>query len=258
MGASTEEAQAKVAQEIAVQIVEACKGSQITGAVNAPAMMHALRDDLKSWVVLASKLGLLAAQLITGSAFEKGTSKWLHRLTVTCQGKLIQSSSSTLCAAVLMGILNHLQSTPVNLVNAQFIAEHMGLHVREERTSEPHTEYQNVLTVRYSTESEEHEYAGTVFGSNHIRFTRIDQFAFEVRPSGHLMFYKNEDKPGVLAAIGGLLAENKINIADLNMGRDDSKKEALCVVNTDQPVPPEVLHKIQNSNFITYVRLVNL
>ncbi|KJE94797.1 D-3-phosphoglycerate dehydrogenase, variant 2 [Capsaspora owczarzaki ATCC 30864] len=258
LGASTEEAQAKVALEIGQQIVEATHGSQIMGAVNAPAMMHALRDDLKPWVILGSKLGLLAAQLMVGSAFEKGSSKWLHRLTVTAQGKAIQSSSSTLCAAVLMGILNHLQATPVNLVNASMIADALGLHVREERTSEPHDEYQNVLSLRYTTETEDHEYAGTVFGTNNLRFTRIDQFAFEVRPAGHLMFYRNEDKPGVIAAIGTHLAQASINIADLTLGRDDSKREALCIVNTDQPIPADVLQRIQQTSFITYARTVTL
>lgn len=49
---------------------------------------------------------------------------------------------------------------------------------------------------------------------------RIDDFHLEVNPEGYLLFYANIDRPGMLASVGATLAEEKINIAGLSLGRD--------------------------------------
>lgn len=66
LGASTEEAQEKVARQIAVQVADMLKERGLAGAVNGEALQLALKKELKPFVLLAEKLGSLLAQLMNG------------------------------------------------------------------------------------------------------------------------------------------------------------------------------------------------
>lgn len=55
----------QVAVEIADSIVKAAQGGQLIGAVNAPSLTNAFAPELQPWVVLATKLGQLIAQVRT-------------------------------------------------------------------------------------------------------------------------------------------------------------------------------------------------
>merc|ERR1711916_53674 len=211
---------------------------------------------LKPWVLLSSKLGLLAAQLILGSAFTKAEQKELVRIKVLVQGKHVQGSAKTLTSAVLAGLLNHLQSTPVNLINAFELASEMGINVSSESILDQHEAYQNVVTVRVQREDGQHDYAGTVFGKGQIRLTTVDNFGFEVKPEGPMVFYRNEDRPGVLASVSQTLFKNGHNISDFNMGCNAG--ESITIINVDKPVDEAVCKQIIAIDHVTHCRSIEL
>jgi len=248
LGASTEEAQEKVARQIAVQVADMLKERGVAGAVNGEALQLALKKELKPFVALAEKLGSLIAQLMNGQ---------LKKISVTCSGAFLSPSLDLMTAAVLKGAFAKLTSEPVNLVNARMIAREMGLAVDEERESE-HPSYMHLVTVRYETDSEARRFAGTVFSNTHARIVRIDDFHFEVNPEGTLLFYSNIDKPGMLASVGATLAEGKINIAGLSLGRDKPGKRALTVINVDNPLSEDVLRKVERIEGVSEVKVVRL
>jgi D-3-phosphoglycerate dehydrogenase len=259
LGASTREAQVKVAEEIADQIVAAKKGEAIQGVVNAPALVNAMKESLQPWVNLAMRLGMLAAQLLGGDAFgEQSVSHSLSKLTVRVQGKSLQAAASTLVNAALVGMLNTLHSNDTNLVNAPSVAEQVGLNVVEERSNNVHSSYVNALALVYETDANtKSEYIGTVFGSDRIRLVTVDGHGFEIFPAGNLVFYSNEDKPGVLAAVSSLFAKANVNISDFNMSHQDDGP-SLTILNTDDSVPDETLEKLRAINFVKHVRRVVL
>ncbi|NQU45034.1 phosphoglycerate dehydrogenase, partial [bacterium] len=63
LGASTSEAQEKVALQVAEQIVSACKGAEVTTALNAPAINAELLKQMDSSLRLAEKLGRFIVQM---------------------------------------------------------------------------------------------------------------------------------------------------------------------------------------------------
>ncbi|CAG2193147.1 PHGDH [Mytilus edulis] len=67
LGASTTEAQKRVAVEIAEQFVDVVRGKSLFGAINAHAMTNALSPESRPWVVLGRKLGQVAAGLNPGN-----------------------------------------------------------------------------------------------------------------------------------------------------------------------------------------------
>ncbi len=248
LGASTEEAQEKVAIQIAEQIADALHDRGISGAVNAVALQAGIPNEIKPYLSLAETLGSLQAQLMKGT---------LREITIETRGELLQKHHELLTDGVLKGLFSHLMSEPVNYINAPIIAASMGIRISEkkERDSE---NYSHLLTVGYSTDVEERIFAGTVFGTTKPRIVRIDSFYFEVNPEGILLFYTNTDKPGMLAQVGSILASEKINIAGLALGRSNFGGKALTVVSVDNPISDGVLAKMNSIDGIYEAKVVSL
>ncbi len=247
LGASTEDAQEKVAVEIARQVADVLKGKDIVGSVNADIFRQAMSAELQPYLLLAEKMGNLTAQIMQGK---------MYTLKLQTNGSMLSDSSNALTAAMLKGFMEAMLAEPVNYLNAPLIAKERGLNVSLSR-EEDHEIYNQLLTVSYETDKEKRSFAGTVFGKN-VRIVKMDGFYFEIKPEGHLLIYYNEDKPGMLAAVGGILAGASINIAGVSLGRFEQGKQALTIMTIDSPVPSTVIKQIDAIDGVSGVKMVSL
>ncbi|MEN3038692.1 MAG: ACT domain-containing protein [Candidatus Kryptonium sp.] len=248
LGAATEEAQEKVAIQIAHQIVDALKERAIVGAVNAEILQLAMNEEIKPYLLLAEKIGSFQAQVLKGK---------LLGVSGIFVGEMLKNSSQILITAFLKGLLNYLMSDPVNYINAPVIASEMGLNVNE-GTSEDKGNYTHLLKFEVKTDKEKKTVAGTVFGNRDIRIVGVDDFHFEFKPEGILLVYSNIDRPGMLASVSSILARSNINIAGLSLGRYGVGKNALTVMSVDNEIPQDVLREISSIDGIFDVRVVKL
>lgn len=248
IAASTGEAQVKVARQVTEQVIRALRGEAVHAAVNAMAIRMAAQRDVQPYLALADKLGRLAGQLAEGH---------LARVVVRCYGEVPQRYAEVLKIAILRGVLACSQSGPVNLINAPVIAQEQGLEV----TAEMHTRtgsYTSLLEVLLETQRGQRLVAGTLFGTDDPRVVQLDEYRFEMRPEGWLLFYKNMDRPGMLAAVGSILAGAGINIGALALGRTGKGAVALTAISVDEPVPESVLAQISNLEDVAALRLIYL
>ena len=248
LGASTEEAQEKVAVQIGHQIADALHGRGYRGLVNGAALQLSIKEDVKPYLLLAEKMGSLVAQLTSGNVKE---------LTVIATGEIVVSSLELMKAGILKGILSHVYPDPVNIINAPLLAHEVGLLLNEQRdiAAENST---NLLGLRYRTEKGTKEVAGTVFGSSTVRLVKLDGFRFEVRPEGFLLFYENIDRPGMLAKMGLILARHNVNIAGVSLGRAAIGENALTVMNIDSDIPSQGMEELLMQEGISSLKLVRL
>ena len=77
-------------------------------------------------------------------------------------------------------------------------------------------------------------------------------------PEGNLLLLQNEDKPGVIGNVGTLLADNKVNIARLHLGRSSAGAEAVSVWNIDTPLSKGLMEKVLKLPHIISVNVVEL
>ncbi len=234
LGASTEEAQEKVAVQIAEQIVDLFNGKEVKGAINAAAIQSSGNKELSPYVELADNIGLFHSQLLKGQ---------LKQININFSGDLLHSSTTLLSTAVLKGFLSKKLSAGVNLINAPLLAKELGVVINETKSGANST-YTNLISVEFVTDKEKRTLGGTVFGNNEKRIVFIDKYHLELKPEGNMLCYTNIDKPGMLATVGKLLAEANINIAGLSLGRLDIGAEALTVINVDSEITKEVLSSI--------------
>lgn len=248
LGASTEEAQEKVAIQIAEQVVAALKGKEIVGGVNADIIALAMKTDVKPYLTLAEILGKLLVQLKDGH---------LQSVTLRISGEVLNESSRALSAAILKGIFSYGLEESVNYLNAPLIARERGLKVNVTQGDADNV-YTHLLSVEYITEKETRTLSGTVIGKNGIRLVEVDGFRCEIEPKGYLLFYSNVDRPGMLASAGAVLARHNINIGGLSLGRYAQGKDAVTIMAVDNPVAETILQEIRSINGIYGVKMVYL
>lgn len=114
LGASTTEAQLKVAMEIAQQFVDAVQGKGLAGLVTAPYLASALSPASHPWLQLGQRLAKLAAAML-----QKPPTK----VCVSVQGERIKSYAAFVLPAAIVGSLGG----ETNLVNAVGRAKKMGI-----------------------------------------------------------------------------------------------------------------------------------
>ncbi|MCS7082423.1 MAG: phosphoglycerate dehydrogenase [Bacteroidetes bacterium] len=247
IGASTEEAQHKVARQIAEAVADALLGRAVRNAVNGMAIQLAMNEEVQPYLRLAEQMGRLLAGFLRGQ---------LRRVHVRYVGERIRRFPEVLTVALLKGLLSEWLSEPVNYINAPVLAEQMGLGVRQELDSAVDN-YTNLLELLYESTQERRLLAGTVFGKD-VRIVRVDEYPLELRPEGHLLFYHNLDRPGMLARVGAMLAEAGINIAALSLGRLAPGSAALTVIVTDQPISEAVQERLRGLEGVWDVRVVTM
>ena len=248
LGASTEEAQEKVAVQIAEQIIELFKNKSVRGSVNASSMEALNNQELKPFIILSENLGSLLAQM---------NKQHLKKLSINLSGGFLHSCSGVLSGSFLKGFLSRKMDEPVNLINVGVLAGERGI-VLDELKSTENQNYKNLITVEFTGENEKRTIAGTVFGTNEPRIVMIDNYRLELKPEGSMLVYKNIDKPGMLASAGKILADENINIAGLALGRLESGKEALTIISLDESISKTAMEKISLTDGISDVCLVHL
>ncbi len=227
IAASTVEAQQKVADQVTRQVVSALNGEAVTTPVNAAAIKMAARPELKPFVRLAEALGRFTAQLAGITS--------IKRVKVRIAGDVPHRAVQVLSVAALKGTLSEMTDETVNLVNAMLLADQAGMRVDEE-ISGGTDNYQNLVEVTLETSDGTHQVAGTVFSNDDVRIVEIDGYSVEVKPEGWILFYQNEDRPGMLAAVGGVLSSAGINIGTVTLGRRSQGSDALTIMRVDEAV----------------------
>jgi len=248
IAATTGAAQAKVAKQITQQVISALNGEPVDTPVNGMALKMAGQPEAQPYMELADRLGQIVYQL---------SDENVKSITVRCRGETPRRYAEVLSVAALRGVLNQWADEPVNFINAPVLAEDIGLRFRESRESEGGS-YTTLIEVEAQTEGETHVVAGTLFNGDDLRLVRVDDYDLETRPEGEMLFYKNIDRPGMLARVGRLLADANINIGALALGRKGRGEMALTAVNVDDVLTDDVLAEISSLDGVESVRAVRI
>lgn len=248
LGAATEEAQVKVAQELAETIRDYFLQGTVRNAVNLPTLGAEEYKELEPYILLAEKLGKFASQFSEGAVKE---------LRIIYAGEISQKNTTSLTLGALKGFLSPILDTEVNLVNAPPLAKERGLQWAETKTSQSE-DYTSLISLRVISGKAKLSIAGTLLAKNNPRIVSIDDLSVDVVPEGTMVVFTNQDRPGVIGHIGTVLGKNKINIAAMQVGRKSIGGEAVTVVNVDSSVPEPVLDQIRNFPGISNVKCVKL
>jgi len=247
LGASTEEAQSKVAVDIAEQIVDYLQGRPARSAVNLPSVPLETLAAIQPYLKLAERMGSLVTQTSEGS---------IESVEVAYCGELATLEKGPITRAVLIGLLRPILTENINFVNAPVIAESRGIRITESTSPEP-GDYTALLSLDVTTDKGNYEVAGTVFGKNEIRIVRINGYPIDLVPDGQMLVAPHIDRPGIIGKVGTLLGNRNINIGGMHVGRQSRGSRAIMVLSIDDTIPDDVMKEIAAMDGIETVRQVS-
>ena len=249
LGASTEEAQREVAIEVSEQVLDVLDGKPARNSVNAPFIQPEGWAAIGPYVPVAATIGKLLTQLGDGQFI--GTD-------IGYEGKVAQYDTSTLTAAVLMGLLGGVSAERVNLINASVIATQHGLRVTEQREVTSERYEGGLITATLHTSQGQTVVAGTLLREE-THIIRVNDYWMDVVPSvPYLLFTEHRDRPGIIGAVGTIAGREDVNISFMAVGRIAPREMAMMAVGLDDPMPPAVFEEIKSIPYVEKARLVRL
>ncbi len=247
LGASTKEAQEKVATQIAGQIVSALKGKEIINAVNAPSIDPELLEDMRPYLNLAERLGTFSSRYAAARVV---------RITCRYSGGVLDYALAPLTTAIVKGFLEPISDLTVNYVNALGLASERGIEVVESKSSVQY-QYTNLITVETELENGEvNKVCGTLFSREMPRLVILNDRHFNAFPEGNMLVIKNRDIPGIIGAVATILGNHSVNVSRMTWGRSEPLGDAMTIINTDQPISSEIVKEIGALGDVLSIRFI--
>ncbi|HEX4861362.1 MAG TPA: phosphoglycerate dehydrogenase [Rhizomicrobium sp.] len=247
LGASTAEAQEKVALQIAEQISDFLLTGAVTNALNMPSISAEEADKVRPWIALAEKLGLFCGQLVDTA---------IKEVEIVYEGGAGALNTVALTQAVLAGLLKPALAQ-VNMVNAPVVAKERGIKVAEIKRDRAGIYESYVKIVVALADGTTRRVAGTVFSDGRPRLIQIRDINMDAEFAPHMLYVINEDKPGMIGRLGTVLGQAGVNIANFNLGRAAPGADAIALVQVDSGVGEAVLKDIRALPSVKQATLLN-
>lgn len=248
LGASTSEAQINVAIEIAETVRDALLGKGIVNAANFPSVDAEAYKVLEPYINLGYRLGKFSGQIIEGRVQEA---------KITFSGVVTKYKVSPISMSLINGLLAPILGETVNYINALDLAKERGINVQEVKSSKEE-EFVNCIVFEIKTDKEIFSITGSLSANQKPRIVKINNVYLEASPDGHMLYIHNNDKPGLVGAIGSLLANAKINIAGISLSRESQDKVAVSLVNVDSSVPEKTLEELRGTKDVLFAKMLNV
>jgi len=248
LGASTEEAQIEVAVEAAQELVDALRGSQVRNALNVPGLDKSLPEIVKLYRVLAERLGMAISSIAPGK---------IRQVEVTYRGEVAGYDSAALTTSFIVGLLQRHFEEPLNVVNAPVLAKQRGISVDEIKNPDAQ-DFASTMAARVVTDEVDRKVIGTIIGKKTARIIGIDDYKLEMSPEGAVMIIFNDDRPGVIGAVGTICGKHSLNIGTMGVGRVKDENRAVLAISLDEAPQAKAIAEFQKQDFVKSVYVCEL
>ncbi|MBI1918454.1 MAG: phosphoglycerate dehydrogenase, partial [Planctomycetes bacterium] len=248
LGASTVEAQVSVALEAAQLLVDFLQRGVVQFAVNMAAVDRAELEELRLYVDMAHRLGLLHAQMCQGA---------IRRAEVLYRGEVARRNTRLLTSAFAAGLLEYRLDQHVNIVNASVLARDRGIEIVEQSNPKK-GDLSTMIRADVTTEKKTYTAAGSLFGNQYLRLVQLGPYHLDTYLDGILLLFTHRDVPGLIGFIGTIFGKHSVNIAQMTVGRQLPGGEAIAVLNLDSQPPDEALREVRGHPQISSLSVVKL
>jgi D-3-phosphoglycerate dehydrogenase len=248
LGASTVEAQTSVALEAAQLLTDFLTRGVVQFAVNMAAVDRTELEELRLYVDMARRLGLLHAQMCQGA---------IRRAQLSYRGEVARRSTRLVTAAFAAGLLESRLAEDVNVVNAELLARERGIELVEQ-SSPRKGDFSTLIRAEVQTDKKTYTAAGTLFGNQYLRLVQLGPYHLDTFMDGVMLIFTHRDVPGLIGFIGTIFGKHQVNIAQMTVGRQVAGGEAIAVLNLDSPPPEEALTEVRAHPQISSLSVVKL
>ena len=248
LGASTEEAQIEVAVEAAQILVDALKGGAIRNALNAPSTTGAVPAVVSRYAELSRRIGALLSTIAPGQ---------IKEIQVQYRGSIAEMAVESVTLNFAIGLLQKHFDLPLNVVNVSVLAKERGISIDETRNVEA-KDVSASFSAGVVTDKVTRTVTGSVFGGTLLRIIEIDGFNIEMTPQGAVLVIFNDDKPGVIGAVGTVCGRHNINICTMGVGQKLAEQKAALVVSLDKEPEAKAIQELGELDFVNEIYVCKL
>ncbi len=248
LGASTEEAQVEVAVEAAEILLDAIKGGPIRNAVNAPSTAGVIPPAVSQYAELARRIGMLLSTITPGN---------IKGVQVQYRGTIAGMSVEPVTLSFAIGLLQTHFDMPLNMVNTPVLAKERGISIDETKNMEAR-DVASSFSATVVTNETTRTVRGSVFGETLLRIIEIDGFHIEMTPQGPVLVIFNDDKPGVIGAVGTILGNHRINIGTMGVGQKLEQQKAVLAVSLDKEPDAATVEELGKLDFVNEIYVCTL
>lgn len=246
LGASTNEAQENVALQVAEQMSDYLLTGAVQNALNMPSVTAEQAAVMGPWIKLAGHLGAFIGQM---------TDEPIKAINVLYDGVAAEMNLKALNASVIAGVMAA-ANPDVNMVSAPVMAAERGVQVAT-TTQAKSGIFDGYIKVTVVTETRDRSIAGTVFSDGKPRFIQIRGINVDAEIGQHMLYTRNKDVPGVIGALGTVLGNLGVNIANFTLGRTKAGEDAIAILYLDEELQPEVIEALRATGKFVQVRPIN-
>ncbi len=250
LGASSTEAQLRVALDVAEQISTFLLEGVAQNAINAPTVSSDAMAELAPFLLLAQKMGSMITQRMGGLP---------RKLELTVRGDVGRHGLEHFRLALLTGVLEKaLGVGGVNSVNAPTLAEERGVLVLETREADAkYTHGEIAISAVEEAGGPNTDLVGTVF-AHEPRIVHVDGVDLDLPLRGVVLVLRHNDRPGVLGEICGTLGNEGINIQRLELAPlDDGSGRSMGLLTLDLSPSEAVLELLRATDAVASLSVVN-
>jgi len=248
IAASTREGQELVGAETAAALRDFLKDGVIRNAVNFPSLPPEEFKRLQPFANLGERLGTFIAQM---------NDDRISEVSLRYYGELALSRTGVIVNAVLAGLFKLVLPIGVTVINARSVAAEHGIEIVESRSTRARN-YTSLISLKIRTAHGERWVEGAVFEKSSPRLVSVDGIAVEATLEGTMIVVSNRDEPGVIGAIGTILGNHGVNIANFALGRNHGHAVGLVTLDETKPIPNAVLDELRQVKAIQSARLVRV
>ncbi len=245
LGASTDEAQEKAGISVAKSVRQALAGELVPDAVNVSG--GAIAEEVRPYIPLVETLGRIFTALAGGVP---------SHLDVEIHGEISGEDVSVLELSALKGLFQDIVDESVSYVNAPLMARDRGVNVRLV-TENDSDRFRSMITLRGTLATgEQISVSGALSGTKQVqKLVSINGFDLDIAITQHMAFHSYADRPGVLAVVGQKLGEAGINIAGIQIARNEQQTDSAVVLTLDAEIPAAVIENLEaaigDTKFVT-------
>lgn len=235
LGASTQEANAMAARRSAEQLIELDEKGVTSYIVNRD-----IPEGLdESYCMLANTIARVAINVL-------GKEANLKQIETSCYGTL-KPFGSWLIVPVVSALWQEFDRSMDSKAAGKFL-EGRGIDYQNRETDQ-RKGFANSMTIDVTGSIDvstlrQVSVRGTV-AEGTIMVSRINQFEkLYFEPSGHVVCFQYNDRPGVVGHVGASLAEAGLNIEDVRHSHHPQTDQSLAIFRLNKPAPAEVVQKI--------------
>jgi D-3-phosphoglycerate dehydrogenase len=235
LGADTFEAQKRVGENIAEQVILALQGGIVPNVVNLPTLLGEELNYLRPYIALTEKMGNIYYQIAKTA---------ISRVEITYSGPISINETEMLTIGFLKGLLEPVLWEKVNYVNARLMAQDRGIKLYESKEEQSPKRYKNLITIKIFNHEHQIEMAGTLSRARNPLLVEINGYETETTLDGYVLMVENEDRPRIIGPFATALGDEGVNIAGMKVARCTKGEKAIMLVNVDNKVEEEVLDRL--------------